>query len=141
VLVEEHRVDALERDLDARLRQHPAAGDDAIAGQHEVGVAPPEPLDPEVDSGDHQHHEGTDGQRLLGITPDQEDGEAEGDGHHQAEHGEGEGQPVGPEVEDELLAVVEQLAGEGHGDNLSPGPVGVRGARPGRGDRRPRCQP
>src|ERR687897_3278275 len=111
-LPEEHRVHPIERDLDAVLRQHAVPVDEPVGGNDEVGgdparVAPREPTE------EAEHEEpGGDLQRRGNVVRQRQD--AEDHRTEQCEQRRGEEPPVGVQVEDDVLGVVEQLPRERH---------------------------
>ena len=131
-LVEEHRVDPLERDLDARLRQPAAPGDHPVGGEHEHRG---HPVDVLVRRSTRPPPRGARAPAMLAAVPaspstitaattPSDDGDDEEQRRRCQVH------PVGPEVEDHLLTVVEMLLGEGHGRSVGPATGWCPGAQP-----------
>ena len=111
-LVEVDVVDALERDLDAALRDHAAAVDHAPAGDHEVGHAPPQVLQPEPHRPRQRHQPDDDAAVLrdpvgVGAQHQDQDDRERDPGEDVAR----EVPPVRAEIEGDRLAFLDQVVG------------------------------
>ena len=118
VLGEEHRVDAVERDLDAGLVEDAGTVDAAFGRDDEVGRSPPDEADDERAERDH-HQRGRDVlDRLfevgIGVEVVGQREDAGSAGQHQEEGPRREVPPMGVTVEDDRLVVVQVLLGECH---------------------------
>jgi hypothetical protein len=124
VLVEEHRVDPFERDLDAALGDDPLAVDAAVGGDDEVGRVPlDQPLGQVQEADDQSEDRHPLGARAEPSGPalhEQEDPER--DRQHHPDHRPHQHDPVGVLVDDDLLVGVQVAAVVGHGRQRN-GPI------------------
>ncbi len=104
-------VDPLKGDLAAELGHHPGAEDQPLGGEHEVGGRPAQ--DP-ADHGGQQHGQADDADghpgRLLEVAGRHDHPGRPDRDHHRdrQQHGHDQGQPVRPQVVDQLLVLGQQ---------------------------------
>ncbi len=122
-LVEEHVVDALQRDLDAALGQHATSEDDPVARDHEVGVGPLGVRTGQPDGGTDDRPDRDVGQEPRGVAVEEHAHEdADDDRRDQRHHGFGEEPPVGVQVEGHRFVIVQQLLRVRHDENSTVAP-------------------
>ena len=113
--------------------EHAAAHQDARRGQGQRVAPPPQEPPDKPQDGDGGQGQQCVGQPIGDRGPGNQDGDGGGHHHGGGEHRAGKEHPVRSQLDQELLVFVEELPGQGHGNDsscASGGELGNRGLAP-----------